>query len=165
MTKTPAPETTNENNDEENQAPDARIELLKLYVKDISMQIPEGAKAFQLEWQPELNFEISTQGKSLTEPHHYEVAVSLKCTNTCKGTVAFTVEMIQAGLFKIENLQDQALQHAMATFCPNLLYPFVRETVGDMVSRAGFPQLNLAAVNFEALYQQSLAEKENTIIQ
>ena len=154
-----------ENTQTENQTPDARIELIKLYVKDISMQIPEGAKAFQLEWQPELNFEINTQGKSLAEAHHYEVALHLKCTNTCKGKVAFTVEIVQAGLFKIENLQDQALQHAMATFCPNLLYPFVREAVGDMVTRAGFPQLNLAAVNFEALYQQSQAEKEGTIIQ
>ena len=149
----------------ENTPPDARIELLKLYVKDLSLQIPEGAKAFQLEWQPELNFEINTQSKPLAEPHHYEVSLHLKCTNSCKGTVAFTVDMIQSGLFKIENLQDQALEHAMATFCPNLLYPFVRETVGDMVTRAGFPQLNLSAVNFEALYQQSIAEKENATIQ
>jgi preprotein translocase subunit SecB len=149
----------------ENKAPDARIELLKLYVKDISMQIPEGAKAFQLEWQPELNFEINTQAKSLAEANHYEVTLRIKCTNTCKGTVAFNIEMVQAGLFKIENLQDQPLQHAMATFCPNLLYPFVREAVGDMVTRAGFPQLNLAAVNFDALYQQSLAEQNSATIQ
>ena len=143
----------------ENTTPDARIELIKLYAKDISLQIPEGAKAFQLEWQPELNFEISTQTKALAEAHHYEVSLHLKCTNTCKGTVAFKVELVQAGLFKIENLKDQALQHAMATFCPNLIYPFVRETVGDLVTRAGFPQLNLAAFNFEAMYQQSLADK------
>ena len=149
----------------ENTTPDARIELVKLYVKDLSLQIPEGAKAFQLEWQPELNFETNTQSKSLAEPHHYEVSLHLKCTNSCKGTIAFTVDMIQAGLFKIENLQDQPLEHAMATFCPNLLYPFVREAVGDMVTRAGFPQLNLSAVNFEALYQQSIAEKEGATIQ
>ncbi len=158
-------EDTQAENETENTAPDARIELMRLYVKDVSMQIPAGAKAFQLEWQPELNFEINTQAKALAEPHHYEVALRLKCTNTCKDQVAFTVEIIQAGLFKIENLQGQPLQHAMATFCPNLLYPFVREAVGDMVVRAGFPQLNLAAVNFEALYQQTLAEQQGSTIQ
>ncbi len=149
----------------ETPATDARIELLKLYVKDISMQIPEGAKAFQLEWQPELNFEINTQAKALAETNHYEVALRLNCKNTCKGTVAFSIEVVQAGLFKIENLTGQPLEHAMATFCPNLLYPFVREAVGDLVMRAGFPQLNLAAFNFEAMYQQSLAQKEGATIQ
>ena len=132
---------------------EARVELVRLYVKDLSLQIPEGAKAFQLEWKPELNFEINTQAKGLTEVNHYEVSISLKCTNTCSGKVAFVVEAVQAGLFKIENLDEVALKQAFGVVCPNILYPFIRESIGDMVLRAVFPQLNLAAVNFETMNQ------------
>src|ERR1700677_868087 len=122
-----------------------RVELVRMYVKDVSLQIPEGAKAFQLEWKPELNFEISTQAKNLKETNHYEVTIHLKCTNTCSGAVAFVVDLVHAGLFNIENLDEPAKQNALTTICPTILYPFVRETVGDLVLRAGFPQLNLSA--------------------
>lgn len=139
---------------------EARVDLLRLYVKDMSLQIPEGSKAFQLEWKPELNFEINTQAKSLSEPNHYEVSVQIKCTNTCSGTIAFKIEVVQAGLFKIENLDEPTLKQAFTTICPNILYPFVRETVGDLVLRAGFPQLNLSAVNFEAMNNQAPSATE-----
>ena len=135
------------------------VELIKMYVKDISMQVPQGPAAFQLEWKPELQFEIHTSAKSVKEAHHFEVFVHLKCTNRCAGQVAFTIEVAQAGLFKIDGLDEEALKHTLGTFCPNMLYPFVRETVGDLVMRSGFPQLNLAAVNFEQIYQKSLEEK------
>jgi preprotein translocase subunit SecB len=136
-----------------------RVELSKLYVKDISLQIPQGSKAFRLEWQPEINFEVQTTATPLQEADHFEVAVRIKCTNTCKGEVAFVAEVLQAGLFNVTGLEKEVLARTLATFCPNLLYPFVREAVGDLVVRAGFPQLNLSAVNFEQMYEQSLANK------
>lgn len=136
-----------------------RIDLVKLYIKDLSLQLPEGSAAFRLEWQPELNFEINTQTKQMKEKDHYEVSIHLKCVNKCKDKTAFVVEVVQAGLFRLEEIKADLLEHTLATFCPNILYPFVRETVADLVVRAGFPQLNLAAVNFEQLYQQSKADK------
>jgi preprotein translocase subunit SecB len=136
-----------------------RIDLVKLYTKDLSLQLPAGTAAFRLEWQPELNFEIRTETKKLKEKDHFEVSIHLKCTNKCKDKIAFVVEVVQAGLFRLEAIQEDLLEHTLATFCPNILYPFVRETVADLVVRAGFPQLNLAAVNFEQLYQQAKAEK------
>lgn len=129
----------------------ARIDLLRLYVKDLSLQVPQGAKAFQLEWKPELNFVINTQAKALAEPNHYEVNIHLKCTNTCSGTVAFVADVVQAGLFKIENMDEKMLKQAFSVVCPNILYPFVREAIGDLVLCAGFPQLNLSSVNFETI--------------
>lgn len=141
-----------------NTVEEAQVELVKMYAKDISLHLPEGLAAFHLEWKPQLQFEIQTTAKPLKELGHFEVIIHFKCTNTCSEKVAFTVDVIQAGLFKIKGLHEDALKHALATFCPNLLYPFVRETVGDLVTRAGFPQLNLAAVNFEQMYQQSLVE-------
>ncbi len=135
-----------------------RVELMRLYVKDLSLQIPEGSRAFQLEWKPELNFEINSQAKGLTETNHYEVSIRLKCTNTCAGKVAFVVEAVQAGVFRIENLDETAIKQAFGVVCPNILYPFLRETIGDMVLRAGFPQLNLAAINFEAVNQSAGAQ-------
>ncbi len=131
------------------------VELLRMYIKDLSLQIPEGAHAFQLEWKPELNIEVNTQGKSVSEPNHYEVAVRLKVTNTCGGKVAFIAEAIQAGLFRIEHLDELGLKQAFGVVCPNILYPFLRETIGDTVLRAGFPQLNLAAMNFELMASQA----------
>lgn len=136
---------------------DPRVELVRLYVKDLSLQIPEGAKAFQLEWKPELNFEINTQSKPLSEKDHYEVSIRLKVTNKCSDKVAFVAEVDQAGLFKIENLDEANLKQAFAVACPTIIYPFVRETIGDLVLRAGFPQLNLSAMNFEAMNQQVAA--------
>lgn len=140
-------------------AKEPRIDLVKLYIKDLSLQLPEGAGAFRLEWQPELNFEINTETQKLKEKDHFEVRVHLKCTNKCKDKTAFVVDVVQAGLFRLEEIKEDILEHTLATFCPNILYPFVRETVADLVVRAGFPQLNLAAVNFEQLYQQSKTEK------
>ena len=67
-----------------NASGEPRVELMRLYVKDLSLQIPEGSRAFQLEWKPELNFEINTQAKGLNE-NNFEVSIRLKCTNTCSG--------------------------------------------------------------------------------
>lgn len=149
----------------EAETPQAQVQLLKMYVKDTSLEIPEGVKAFRLEWTPELNMEINTQSKALTEANVHEVSIKIKCTVKCSGTVAFITEVEQAGLFMVTGLQDDALKQALGAFCPNILYPFLRETVGDIVTRAGFPQLILAAINFDALYQQQLAQQKPQIIQ
>ena len=76
----------------------AQVQLMKLYVKDASLQIPEGAKAFRFDWSPELNVEINTQSKPLAEKNLYEVALKVKCTIKCKENIAFITEVDQAGL-------------------------------------------------------------------
>jgi preprotein translocase subunit SecB len=138
-----------------NEAPGgAQVQLMKIYVKDASLQIPLGVKAFRLEWTPELNVEINTQSKPLAEQNIHEAALKIKCTVKCKNEVAFIAEVDQAGLFMVNGLDEASLRHALGAFCPNILYPFLREAIGDMVLRAGFPQLNLAPINFDVLYQQ-----------
>jgi preprotein translocase subunit SecB len=136
----------------------AQVQLMKLYVKDASLQIPEGTKAFRFDWSPELNVEINTQTKPLAEKNLHEVALKVKCTVKCKEGVAFITEVDQAGLFMVSGLDETQLRHALGAFCPNILYPFLREAVGDMVLRSGFPQLNLAPINFDALYQQQIQQ-------
>lgn len=143
----------------------AQVQLMKIYVKDASLQIPSGVKAFQLEWNPELNVEINTQSKPLAEQNIHEVALKIKCTVKCKNEVAFVTEVDQAGLFMVNGLDESALRHALGAFCPNILYPFLREAIGDMVLRAGFPQLNLAPINFDVLYQQQMAQQSQNPIQ
>lgn len=153
-----APATPEANNN-------AQVQLMKIYVKDASMQIPLGVKAFRLEWSPELNVEVNTQSKPLAEKDLHEVALKIKCIVKCKNDIAFTTEVDQAGLFMISGLDEPALRHALGAFCPNILYPFLREAIGDMVLRAGFPQLNLAPINFDVLYQQQMAQQQSKIIQ
>jgi len=142
-----------------------QVQMLKMYWKDASLQVPLGIKIFQHEWSPEVNLEMNTQSKPLTEANTHEVAVKVKCTVKCKDATAFVVEVEQAGVFMLTDLDEAATHHALGAFCPSLLYPFLREAVGDLIVRAGFPQLNLAPINFDAVYQQQLQGTEQEILQ
>lgn len=165
--KKAAEKATSSSDNNQDTSNGVQVQLMKIYVKDASLQIPTGVKAFQLEWIPDLNVEINTQSKPLTEKDLHEVALKIKCTVKCKEQVAFIVEADQAGLFMVSGLDEASLRHALGAFCPNILYPFLREAIGDMVLRAGFPQLNLAPINFDMLFQQQMAQQgeQNQVIQ
>ena len=146
-----------------NQEANPQVQMLKMYLKDASMQIPAGIKIFQAEWNPEVNMEMNTQSKPLSEANTHEVSIKMKCTVKCKEEVAFIVEVDQAGVFVFNGLDESASHHALGAFCPGLLYPFVREAIGDLVLRAGFPQLNLAPINFDMVYQQQVQNNQETM--
>ncbi len=164
-TKTSSESQQENINQAETAAEQAQVQLMKIYVKDASLQVPLSIKAFRLEWLPELNVEINTQSRPLAEKNLHEVALKIKCTVKCKDEIAFIAEVDQAGLFMLSGLEPEPLRHALGAFCPNILYPFLREAIGDMVLRAGFPQLNLAPINFDVLYQQQMAQQQSQIIQ
>lgn len=125
----------------------------KIYVKDLSFEIPNSPQIFTEEWQPNVNMDLSSKAKLIGDKL-YEVVLSLNLTVSTQKKVAYLVETHHAGIFHIEGFAESVIERIVATNCPNILFPFAREHIADTITRGGFPQLLLAPVNFEALYQQ-----------
>lgn len=136
-----------------------RFAIHKIYVKDLSFETPNSPQVFQEEWKPSVNMDISNEALVLEAPY-YEVVLTVTVTVTFEDTTVYLVEVKQAGIFHIEGLDEETLGRVTATSCPNILFPFARELISDLVTRGGFPQLLLAPVNFEALYHEQAQQAE-----
>ena len=141
---------------EEQQVPFA---IQRIYVKDISFESPNAPAIFRKEWQPEVKLDLDTRSEKL-EDNMFEVILSLTVTTTVGGETAFLCEVQQAGIFAVPELPDPQMAHMLASFCPNILFPYARETVANLVNRGTFPQLNLAPVNFDALFAQYVQQRQ-----
>lgn len=135
--------------------PESPFNIHKIYVKDVSFEIPDGVAVFTNDWKPELNVEVTSASKALSEADTHEVTLTVKCTVQSAGKKAFEAEVQQAGIFTVVGLDEAQLKHTLGAFCPSLLYPYLREVISDMVLKGGFPQLNLAPINFDMLYEQN----------
>ncbi|ALZ75520.1 protein-export chaperone SecB [Rheinheimera sp. F8] len=133
--------------------------IQRIYVKDISFESPNAPAIFRKEWQPEVKLDLDTRSEKL-EDNMFEVILSLTVTTTVGGETAFLCEVQQAGIFAVPELQDAQMAHMLASFCPNILFPYARETVANLVNRGTFPQLNLAPVNFDALFAQYVQQRQ-----
>jgi len=129
----------------------------KVYVKDISFETPNSPQIFQKQWQPLVNMDLASSAKVL-EGQLYEVVLSITVTVSFEKQTVYLVEVQQAGIFHLSGLPQDAVERVLATACPNILFPFAREVVADLVTRGGFPQLLLAPVNFDALYRSKGSE-------
>jgi preprotein translocase subunit SecB len=138
-------------NPQNSEAPEFGIQ--RLYVKDLSFEAPRSPKVFLEEWQPELEMDVGTKTEVLADGIH-EVVLTITVTVKMKAEVVFLVQIQQAGIFSIKNFPEDQLRPMLGSFCPNILYPYAREAVTDVVVKGGFPQLYLAPVNFDALYHQ-----------
>ncbi len=125
----------------------------KIYVKDLSFETPNSPDIFKEEWSPGVNMNLSSDANPIDDKL-YEVVLTVTVTVTMGEKTAYLVEACQAGIFHIDGFPEEIIARMVATICPNILFPFARELVSDLVTRGGFPQLLLAPVNFEALYQQ-----------
>lgn len=128
------------------------FQIQRVYVKDISFETPGTPLVFQKEWTPDVKLDLDTKSARLGD-NIFEVVLTL--TVTCKlgeEEIAFLCEVQQAGIFTIGNMAEPQLAHCLGSFCPNILFPYARETVSSLVSKGSFPQLNLAPVNFDALF-------------
>ena len=142
---------------EENQTPNPRLVLERIFVKDMSMEVPN-TSVFTQEWQPELDIILSSNSTKVDDVH-YEVILTVTVNAKNKGTQAFIAEVHQAGIFLIEGIEGDQLGQLLGAYCPNVLFPFAREAISDVVTKGSFPQLLLAPVNFDAAYQESLQNK------
>lgn len=134
--------------------------IQKIYVKDISFETPNTPEVFNREWKPEVNVEIDSRGRLLTDDVH-EIVLGVTVTAKFEDTVAFLVEAQQAGIFVIKNFPEADKAAMIGSYCPSLLFPYIREVVSELVVKGGFPQFLLQPVNFDALYQQHLSRVKN----
>src|SRR5689334_17853629 len=129
----------------------------KIYVKDLSLEVPGGPQAFMQSEPPQLEVQITQQSQRINELL-FEVTLVVTVTAKTGDKTLFLVEASQAGVFQIRNVPESDLGPVLGIVCPNVLFPYARETVSDLVSRAGFPPVLLAPVNFETLHQQRAAQ-------
>ncbi|MBP9100348.1 MAG: protein-export chaperone SecB [Nitrosomonas sp.] len=139
----------------EQQQPVFAIE--KIYVKDLSLEIPNAPNIFLERDTPEINLQLGTKSQGIGEGL-YEVLLTVTVTAKIKDKNMFSVEAQQAGIFRIRNIPAGEIDPVLGIGCPNILFPYLREVVSDVVTRAGFPPVILNPVNFEAIYQQKNAE-------
>ena len=135
----------------ENTQPVFSIE--KLYVKDLSLEVPGAPQVFLEREAPQINVQLRTAGQAV-EDGVYEVTLTVTVNAKIgEDRNLFLVEVAQAGIFQIRNLPEGELEPVMMIGCPNILFPYAREAVSDAVTRAGFQPVLLSPVNFESLYQ------------
>ncbi len=139
---------------QQKQEAQAEFAIQRLYVKDLSLETPNTPKVFLEAWEPQMHMDLATDASLILEEGLREVVLTVTVTVKIKEKVAFLVEVKQAGIFALKGFNDEQMQHMLGSYCPNVLYPYAREVVSDAVMRAGFPQLYLAPVNFDALYEQ-----------
>ncbi|CEE92597.1 molecular chaperone in protein export, enhances activity of SecA (General Secretory Pathway) [Xenorhabdus nematophila str. Anatoliense] len=138
------------------------FQIQRIYTKDVSFEAPKAPQIFQQEWQPEVKLDLDTASNELVQGV-YEVVLRVTVTATLEEETAFLCEVQQAGIFSIDGIEGTQLAHCLGAYCPNILFPYARECITSLVGRGTFPQLNLAPVNFDALfmnYLQQQAEQE-----
>ena len=124
----------------------------KLYVKDLSLEIPNAPQVFLERTAPQVDIQLHHGSKGV-EDGVYETTLTVTVTAKIGDKTMFLVEATQAGIFVARNIPQPDLEPVLAIACPNILFPYVREVVSDVVTRAGFPPVVLSPVNFEAIYQ------------
>ncbi len=135
------------------EAAQQRFQIAKVYLRDISFEAPGAPEAFRETWQPQVDVELGTQHRALDEGT-YDVLLTVTVTARNNERTAYLCEIKQGGVFRIEGFPEAELDRVLGAYCPAQLFPFAREAVNDMVVKGGFPQLLLAPVNFESLYQR-----------
>lgn len=143
----------------ENQS-QGQFSIQKIYTKDISFETPNSPAIFaEVKWEPEVNVQLNTRAGKM-ENNMHEVVLSVTVTARIGEQTAYLVEVQQAGVFQTIGFDDKQMGHLLGSFCPNILFPYIRETISDLVSRGGFPQMLLQPVNFDALYAQHLQQQQ-----
>jgi preprotein translocase subunit SecB len=157
---TPAPEQTAE----ATQSSGPQFAIEKLYVKDLSLEVPNAPQIFLDREPPQIGIELQTNVNSLGD-NMYDVSLKVTVTAKAGEKTVFLVEVAQAGVFGVTGVPDDQLQPILMIACPNILFPYARETISTTVTRAGFLPVLLNPVNFEALYAQQQAAKQQQQVQ
>lgn len=128
-----------------------QLAVQRLYVKDVSFEAPGAPAIFTQPWEPETNVQFGSGANRLSD-NQFESVLQVTVTTAVKGKTVYIAEVRYAGVFLIEGIEGPALEQVLNVHCPNILYPYVREVVSEMVSRGSFPQFILQPMNFEAIY-------------
>lgn len=131
----------------------ASLQIEKLYVKDLSLEVPNAPQVFTQQVQPEVEVQITTAAKQFAEGY-FEAVVSATVTARAGEHTLFLAEAAQAGIFSLRNVPPEQIDALLGIACPQILFPYLREAISDLVVRGGFPPVLLSPVSFEALYMQ-----------
>lgn len=132
------------------------LSIEKIYVKDLSLENPGAPKSFSTQEAPQVEVGLRTRGEQIEE-NLFESVLTITVTAKAGDKTLFLVEAAQAGLFRIVGVPMADIQPIMGIHCPTVLFPYIRETIADAITRAGFPPVHLDPINFEVMYQQQLA--------
>ncbi|MES9936584.1 MAG: protein-export chaperone SecB [Sedimenticola sp.] len=146
-----------ENAQPEQAAPE--FALQRIYIKDVSFETPNSPTIFNEQWSPESSLNLNSNVERVGEDL-YEVVLNVTVTTKLGEKTAYLVEIQQAGVFHVKGFPEAEIGPMMGAYCPNILFPYAREAISDLVSKGSFPQLLLTPVNFDALYAQHMQERE-----
>ncbi len=149
----------NPNNQQPNIAEPETFVIQNVYIKDVSFETPNSPQIFMEQWKPKLELEISNDIKQLND-ETFEIVLNLTSTVKVEEKTAFLVEVHQAGLFAIKGFPNDRMSYMLNAYCPNILFPFAREAVANLVIKGGFQPLWLSPINFDALYAQQLQKQK-----
>jgi len=152
--------------EETSQEAQQQFAIQKIYIKDVSFETPNSPQIFTENKKPEINIDLNTAVNVLNESDIFEVVLRITVTAKIEENTAFLAEVHQAGIFNVSGFDKPNLDGMLGSYCPNLLFPYAREAISDLVTKGGFPQFLLQPVNFDALYaqhmqQQAQAAEEN----
>ena len=134
----------------------------KIYIKDLSLEIPHAPQIFIQREAPQVSIELGNAA-SMLEEGVYQVVITVTVTSKIADKTVFLVEVAQAGIFQMRNIPEENIEMILSVTCPNILFPYAREAVSDTVTRAGFPPVLLNPINFEALYAQQKQQQDETV--
>ena len=151
-----ADEQANETN---NEVAEQQFVIQKIYCKDVSFETPNSPEMFTLKWEPQLKVDLHTAVNPLGKDT-FEVILTVTVTVKVGDKTAFLAEVEQAGIFNVVGFEQQQLDAMLGSYAPNILFPYVREVISELVNKGGFPQLILQPVNFDAVYAQHLQQRQ-----
>jgi preprotein translocase subunit SecB len=133
------------------------FQIQRVYMKEASLEQPNSPAILLEQQQPAVDIQLGVEANQAAEGV-YEICVTATVHTKIEDKTVFLVECKQAGIFEIRNLPEDQMGPIMGIACPQIVYPYLRGNVADMVTRAGFPPVHLAEINFQAMYEQQQAE-------
>ncbi len=140
------------------QAADKRLSITKIYLKDFSFESPQSPAVFRRgDWKPQTTLNLRSTHNDVEGDHH-EVVLTLTVEAKDDEKTCFLIELQQAGLFEIAGYDGEEFKAIVGSFCPNILFPYARESIASLIQKGGFPEFVLQPINFDALFMQAQAQ-------
>lgn len=139
------------------------FQLQRVYLKDASLELPHAPTVFLEQEAPQVDVQLEVLNDKVLDGI-YEVVVRVTTTAKVKDKVLFLVEAKQAGIFEMRGIPNEQFEAVLNIVCPNIIYPYLRANVADLINRTGLPPIHLAEINFEAMYQQRLAQQSSGLV-
>lgn len=136
-----------------------QLQVQRIYVKDLSFEAPGAPQIYLEQGQPKVNVQLANQARRIGETSEFEVEVTITVTAEVNDKTAYIAEVKQAGVFIISGVNDAELEQILGSYCPNLLFPYIRETISSLIGRGSFAPFHLQPINFDALFQQAQAKR------